>query len=56
MNLNPGADVGVLNHVVLYVIIIAHDAKQAGTTSGSTIDIATEMRDHRATVRRQDLS
>ncbi len=51
-----GADVGALNHVALYVIIIAHDAKQAGTMSGSTIDIATEMRDYRVTVRYRDLS
>ena len=47
---------GVLNHVALYVILIAHDAKQAGIMSGSTIDIATEMRDYRVTVRHRDLS
>jgi len=51
-----GVDVGAPNHVALYVIIIAHDAKQAGTMSGSTIDIATEMRDYRVTVRYRDLS
>lgn len=51
-----GADVGVLNHVALYVILIAHDAKQAGIMSGSPIDIATEMRDYRVSVRRRDLS
>jgi hypothetical protein len=50
------ADVGVLNHVALYVILTAHDAKQAGTMSGSTIDIAAEIRDYRVTVRYRDLS
>jgi len=55
-NWKAGAGVGVLNHVALYVIINAHDAKQNGTMNGSTIDTATEMRDYRVTVRCRDLS
>lgn len=43
------ADLGVLDHVALYVIITAKDAKQAGTVSGFTIDTATEMQDFRPT-------
>lgn len=51
-----GADVGALNHVALYVILIAHGVKQAGIMSGFMIGIATETRDYRVTVKRRDLS